>query len=167
MRLLFSATMPLKVVLFVTPIIERVPDEPELTVMLFVCVPAKEEVSVALLLPPASPSTMAPAPNAEALVDPLTVPLRIVRLPAKVFAPERVMSPVPELFTMTPAPTVEEIMPEMVEFRVEVLLMVRPPVSPMVRFEEIVSPALPVRKLIAVPADPVEEFMVMKLPLMV
>ena len=95
------------------------------------------------------------------------VPLRIVRPPEKVFAPERVMKPVPELFTMTPAPTVEDIMPEMVEFRVEVLLIVRPPVSPMVRFEEMVSPALPVRKLILVPADPFEEFMVMKFPLMV
>ena len=94
MRLLFSATVPLKVVLFVTPVIERVPDDPERTVMLFVCVPAKEEVSVALLLPVVSPSTIAPAPNAEALVVPFTVPLLIVRLPVKVLAWFRVAVPV-------------------------------------------------------------------------
>ena len=33
-RLLFNATVPLKVVLFVTPVIDRVPDEPERTVIL-------------------------------------------------------------------------------------------------------------------------------------
>jgi hypothetical protein len=62
---------------------------------------------------------------------------------------------------------VEEIIPEIVAFREEALVIVRPPVSPMVRFEDIVSPALPVRKLIAAPEDPEEEFIVMKFPLIV
>ena len=78
-RLLFSATVPLKVVLFVTPVIERVPEEPERTVILFVCVPRKEDLSVALLLLLAvvSPSRIAPAPNAPETV-PFTVPALIV-----------------------------------------------------------------------------------------
>lgn len=108
-RLLFSATVPLKVVLFVTPVIERVPEEPEFTVMLFVCVPRKEDLSVALLLLLAvvSPSRIAPAPNAPETV-PFTVPLLIVRLPVKVFAPVRVKLPAPAFVRPKPAP---EIMP--------------------------------------------------------
>ena len=69
-RLLFSAKVPLRVVLFVTPVIDRVPEEPERTVMLLVYVPAREELSVALLLPLVSPSTIVPVPNA-ALVEPV------------------------------------------------------------------------------------------------
>ena len=88
MRLLFSPRVPLRVVLFVTPVIDRVPEEPERTVMLLVYVPAREEVSVALLLPLVFPSTIAPVPNAALLVEPVEVPLRMVRPPVKVFAPD-------------------------------------------------------------------------------
>ena len=88
-RLLFSPRVPLRVVLFVTPVIDRVPEEPERTVMLLVYVPARVEVSVALLLPPVFPSTIAPVPNA-ALVEPVNAPLRMVRPPVKVFAPDSV-----------------------------------------------------------------------------
>ena len=47
-------------------------------------------MSAALLLPDVSPSRIAPVLNAEALVEPVTVPLRIVKSPVYVFAPERV-----------------------------------------------------------------------------
>jgi len=107
-RLLFSATEPLKVVLFVTPVIERVPEEPERTVILLVNVPAREDVRLALLLPPVSPSRIAPVPKAEALVEPFTVPLKIVKLPEKEFAPVRVRLPAPAFVRPKPAP---EIMP--------------------------------------------------------
>ena len=93
-RLLFSATLPLKVILFVAPVIVRVPEEPERTVILLVWVPLNEDLSVALALPLVSPRIIVPAPNAAADVVPVTVPLLIVKAPVKVFARLRVAVPV-------------------------------------------------------------------------
>ena len=163
-RLLFSPKVPLRVVLFVTPVIDRVPEEPERTVMLLVYVPAREEVSVALLLPPVFPSTIAPVPNA-ALVEPVNAPLRIVTPPVKVFAPDRVRvvfalswitpvtlvpmgalidtlpAPLPELVMvpvlLTPMVALEIVMPLAVDpsfLKIRLPVPMMPPVRVMVPF---------------------------------
>ena len=95
-----SVTRPLKV-LTAVPVIAATPALPEATEIALANGPANPPLSVALAETVESPSVIAPAPNALALVVPLTVPALIVRPPVKVFTPLNVNVPLPILVRPT------------------------------------------------------------------